>query len=250
MSNTGYSAETSTDRVVPASGQWDTIWTPRIPRRGTCGLILLPGSGNPRAYMDTVNQPASVKLAAAVASFGIPTITCDFYGNSWSNANAMTAITSAWTVLKAAFPLMRTDKVCLLGGSMGGGAVARWSQLNPTNTAAVVGLIPAYDTKYEYDNVAALVTPIETAWGFTGVGNFPSAANNLANVTPAIGIPILTYYAGNDTTVPSAGVTGYHTAAGGTGGNITNVGNLGHTDAAIAAAPISSIRDFLVANGA
>lgn len=244
----GYTAESSVSRVT--SGQQDTIWTPRTPRTGTCGVILLPGSGNPRAYMDSVVQPASFKLAAELASLGIPCITSDFYLNSWAKDLTMTAITNAWNTLKAAFPLMRTDKVCLIGGSMGGGSCARWSQLNAASTACVVGLIPAYDIKYEYDNIPALVAPIETAWGFTGAANFPAAANNRANVAAATGVPILTFYAGNDTTVPPAGVTGYHDAAGGLLTNRTNVGNLGHTDAAIAAASPTTIAQFLVANGA
>lgn len=244
----GYSAETGIGRVVP--GQIDTIWKPRDIRAGRRGVVLLPGSGNPRAYMDGTIQNASMRLAAAIADNGIPAITCDFYNNSWARDLTMAAILTARDVLHTACPQTHATEILVLGGSMGGGSAARFSQLNPSITKGVVGLIPAYDIKYEYDNIPALVAPIEAAWGFTGAANFPPAANNKANVAAAVGVPILTYYAGNDTTVPATGVTGYHDAAGGLLANRVNVGNLGHTDAAIAAAPIADITRFLVANGA
>jgi pimeloyl-ACP methyl ester carboxylesterase len=242
---TGYSAESQTGRVTAT--QQDTIWTPRTPRPGKCGVILLPGSDNPRAYVDGVIQPASMRMAAAIAGEGIPCITSDFYNNSWGNSNCMTAITNAWTVLKAAFPLMRTDKVCLFGASMGAAAAARWSQLNPTNVAAIVGLIPAWSMKYEYQNIPAITAAIETAWGFSGIGNYPAGADLLANAALAAGIPTLTGYATDDTIALPTGVQAYNTAVGGT---LVSLGALGHTDAAIAAMPISTVVRHLVANGA
>jgi len=242
---TGYSAESQTGRVT--AGQVDTIWRPRTPRKGKCGVILLPGSDNPRAYVDGVIQPASMRMAAAIAGEGIPCITSDFYNNSWGKDLTMTAITNAWTVLKAAFPLMRTDKVCLFGASMGAAAAARWSQLNPTSTAAVVGLIPAWSMKYEYQNVPAIATAIEAAWGFSGIGSYPAAADLLTNAPAAAGIPTLTGYATDDTIALPTGVQAYNTAVGGT---LVSLGATGHTDAAIAAMPLTTLTQFLVANGA
>jgi hypothetical protein len=241
----GYTAVSAVGRVTP--GEQDTIWTPRTPRTGTCGLILLPGSGNPRSYMDNIIQPASFKLAAAMAGVGIPTITCDFGGNSWANDATMTAITNAWTTLKAAFPAMRTDKVCLLGGSMGGGAVARWSQLNPSSTACVVGLIPAFDLRYEFENIPGIAPAFRTAWGMGGADPFPATADNAANYAAAAGIPLLAGYASNDTTVPPAPIVAYAQSVGGTA---INLGALGHTDAAIGAMPHDTVAQFLVAHGA
>lgn len=244
----GYSATSGVGRVTV--GEQDTIWSPRTPRDGRCGLILVPGSGNPRGYMDGINQPASVRLAAGLASVGIPAITCDFGGNSWGNNTMQAQILTAWNTLKAAFPQIRTDKFVILGASMGGGAVARFTINNPSLVAAMVGLIPAYDYRYEFENIAGIAGPFRTAWGMGGADPFPTAADNAANHATADGIPILTGYASNDTTVPSAPVIAYHNSVGGEAGNLINVGALGHSDAAIAALPISTVARFLVAHGA
>lgn len=241
----GYTAVTSLDLVT--TGQLGTIWRPRSPRKGRCGLILLPGSGNPQGYIDSVGQKASMRLAAALAGVGIPTITSDFYYNSWGNDNAMGAITAAWTVLKAQFPDMNTDKVCLLGGSMGGGAVARYSILHPENVAAVVGIIPAFDYRYEFENIAGIDAPFRAAWGMGGGDPFPTAADNAANYTAAVGVPLLAGYASDDTIVPSGPVIAYTESVGGTA---INLGALGHTDAAIGAMPLDTVAQFLAANGA
>lgn len=244
----GYSAVSGLGTVT--AGQVGTIWHPRTPRKNTCGLILLPGQSNPKAYMDAVDQKATTRLAAALASAGIPTITSEFGGNSWGNDNAMTAITAAKVALQAAYPNMRTDKVCLLGTSMGGSAVTRYAQQNPTSVAAVVGLIPAYDPKeiYIYGNVGDAA--MEAAWSFAGLVNFPDGLDVGPKYALASSVPIFSAYASNDDIVPAASVTGYHTNAGGLAENIVNVGALGHTDAALAAVPVPALAQFLASHGA
>lgn len=245
----GYSAVSATGRVTV--GETDTIWTPRSPRAGTCGVILVHGSGAPKQFTDVVQQPSSVTLAATIAGTGIPCIAAEFGGDAWANNTCMTGIDAAWTTLKAAFPLMRTDKVCLVGVSMGGGAVARWSQLHPTSTAAAVGIIPAFNLKYEYDNIPGVVAAIEAAWGFTGSGNYPAAADTLANASAASGVPIKAFYSSNDTTVPSAGITQYINAVGASpASDMVDVGALGHTDAAVGAVNTTTLIRFLADNGA
>lgn len=243
----GYTADNAVGRVVAA--EYDTIWRPRTPRVGTCGLVLLHGQSNPRAYMDSA-QIASVRLAAALASSGIPCIAAEMHGNSWATDQSMTDITTAWGVLKAAYPAMRTDKVCLLGASMGAALGTRYTQLNPSSVAATVGIIPAYDPKAIYINNNVGDAAMEAAWGFSGLGAFPDALDLGPKANLATSVPILTGYASNDSVVPAASVTAYHTAAGGDPANIVNVGALDHTDAAIAAMPIATIARFLVAHGA
>lgn len=243
----GYTADTRIGRVVAA--EVDTIWIPRTPRVGTCGVVLLHGQSNPRAYMDSA-QLASVRLAAALASSGIPCIAAEMHGNAWATDQSMTDIDAARTTLQAAFPAMRTDKVCLVGASMGVALGTRYSQLHPASVAALVGMIPAYDPKAIYiaNNVGDAA--MEAAWGFSGLGNFPDALDLGPKAAQAATVPLLTGYASNDTVVPAASVTAYHALAGGDPANLINLGALDHTDAAIAAMPVTTIARFLVAHGA
>lgn len=245
----GYSASSRLGRIPAAGTEVDTVWTPRTPRVGKCGVVLLHGQSSPKQYMDSA-QIASVRLAAALAGSGIPCIAAEMRGNSWANANGMADLELAGSKLQAEFPAIRTDKVCLVGISMGAALAARYSQLHPAAVAAVVGVIPAYDPKAIYINNDAGDAAMEAAWGFSGLVNFPDALDLGPKAALASSVPILSGYASDDTLVPAASVTAYHAAAGGIVGNLLNVGNLGHTDAAIAAVPIATIARFLGANGA
>ena len=239
---TGYTVSSTPDGY--------TIWRPRTPRAGRRGVLLMPGQGNPTMYVSGTIQAASMRMAAALAGAGIPCITSAFGGNSWANDAAMTAMTNAWAALRAAFPGMPSDKVCLYGTSMGAAQITRYAQLNPTKVAALVGIIPAYDPKAAYINGDIGDAAMEAAWGFSGLANFPTGLDLASHAEDAEGIPILTGYASNDDLVSAASVTAYHTAVGGLPGNLVNLGALGHTDPAIAAMPVAKVGKFLAEHGA
>lgn len=243
----GYRADSQVGRVI--TGQVDTIWHPRTPRVGTCGLVLFHGQDNTKQFMDST-QLSVVNLVAALANAGIPCIAAEFNGNAWANDATMPAVPVAAGVLQAAYPQLRTDKVCVLGISHGAAFVARYSQLNPADVAAAVGLIPAYDPKAVYVANDAADTAMETAWGFTGLGQFPDALDLGPKADMATTVPLMSAYASNDSLIPVSSVTDYHTAAGGQPENLVNLGALGHTPAAIEALSISALARFLVANGA
>lgn len=246
---TGYRASTALGRVTP--GETDTIWTPRTPRIGKRGVVLVHGSGAPTQFIDPTAQPSSVALAAALASAGIPCVAAEFGGDKWANtANVMAGIAAAKTLLHSTFPLSHATQICVLGVSMGGAGAIRYAQLNPSLIAGVVGIIPAYDMKYEYANISGVAAPIEAAWGFSGIGNYPAAADLATNAPSAAGIPILTGYASNDTTVPPAPVIAYHNSVGGLPDDLVNLGTLGHTDAAVGAMPTTTLGRFLARCGA
>lgn len=243
----GYSVSSKTGRII--AGQMDSVWHPRTPRLGKCGVVMLHGSGNPHGFVDLVLQPSSVKLAAALAAAGIPLIAGDMGNQAWGNDTVVNAIDTAWGVLQADYPTMRTDKVLLLGGSMGGAAVARYSQLHPTKVAAVVGLIPLWDLRQFYvNNTFGTQTEIATAWGVSPGADLPSTADVAANAALAAGIPTLAGYSTVDTTVLPEWVTTYATAVGGAA--IVTDTTFGHSDAAIGGMPVPLVGQFLVANGA
>lgn len=242
---TGYSMVHSVSRVV--TGETDQIWSPRSPRAGTCGVILPHGSGAPQEFIDLNTQPSSVKLAAGLASAGMPCISGEFGGQKWGNI--LTEIDAAWTALKSAYPLMRTDKVCIVGVSMGAAGAAYYSQTFPDKVAAVVGLIPLWDLVAFYQaDVGGSAAQVGTAWGVTSPAPLPAGADIAANASLAAGIPTLAGYSTVDTTVLPAWVTAYTAAVGGTA-TVTDT-TAGHSDAAVGGMPISTIAQFLVANGA
>ncbi len=243
----GYAALTTLGAV--AVGETDTVFAPRTPRVGTCGLILLHGSGNPQQFTDSASQHASAQLAAAFASAGIPTIAGEFGGQTWGNDTVMSRIDTAWGVLQSAYPSMRVDKVCLLGVSMGAAAVARYSQTYPSKVAAVIGLIPLWDLVALYEaNILGKQTEIGTAWGVTAPAALPSAADVAANAALAAGIPTLAGYSTADAVVAPSWVTDYVAAVGGTAVVTDTV--YGHADQAIGGMPLATMGQFLAAHGA
>lgn len=243
----GYDVVTTKGQV--AANELEEIFYPRTVRAGKRGCILLHGAGNPQAFIDATNQKSSVKLAAALASAGIPCIAGDFgVGDTFANDTVMARIDSAWTLLKAKFPTMATDKFFLLGGSMGGAAVARYSQLHPDRVAAVVGLIPLWDLVALYNLGGGTQATIAAAWGVTAPAALPSSADIAANASLAAGIPHLAGYSTVDTTVLPAWVTAYTAAVGGTA--IITDTTTGHTDAAIGGMPIATVGQFLAAHDA
>lgn len=242
----GYTVTTSVGRI--AATETDEVWAPRSPRTGTCGVVLVHGSGNPEGFIDPINQPSSVKLAAALASAGIPCIAGDMGGQAWGNDTVISRIDAAWSVLQAQFPSLRTDKICLLGESMGGSAVVRYSQLHPTKVAAVVGLIPLTDLVAFYNaNVGGSQAQVGTAWGVVAPAALPASANIAANASLAASVPWLAGYSSVDTTVLPAWVTAYTAAVGGTA--IVTDSTFGHSDQAIGGMPIPTVGQFLAANG-
>lgn len=244
---TGYDLSSLVGRV--ATGELDEVWAPRSPRSGRCGVILCHGSGSPQGFIDPDIQPSSVRLVAALAGAGIPCIAGDFAGQAWGGPAVLSRIDAAWAVLKAKFPMMRTDKVCLIGGSMGGWAVTRYCETNPSKVAACVGLIPLCNGKAFYAaNPGPVANEIADAWGTAHGASLPAVADNAGNAAKAKSVPWLAGYSSVDNIVLPGWVTAYTAAVGGTA--IVTDSTYGHSDAAIGGMPISTVGQFLAANGA
>lgn len=242
----GYSADTAVGRIIAA--EKDTVWTPRTPRVDTCGVIAFPGQSNPTMYADGGPQYAASQLIAEIASAGIPVVSGQFYNNSWAKDAVMDpAIPAARALLAEKFPGLRTDKVIVFGVSMGCSAVARYSELNPGEVAAAVGLIPAFDPKAIYEYGDAGDAAMELAWGFDGIDEFPDALDLGPKAADMNSVPLLSAYSTDDPLIPADSITNFHVLAGGEPDNLINLGAVGHTIGTID--PNTIIR-FLTANGA
>lgn len=242
----GYRVNIDVGRV--RTGEQDEIFLPRSPRAGR-GVVLCHGSGNPHGFVDGINQPSSVKLAASLASIGIPCISGAFGGQAWGNDTVVSCIDSARTVLSQRVPSMKTDKVLLIGASMGGAAIAHYAQQHPDQVAGVIGLIPLWDlTSFYSANAGAVQAEISGAWGVATGAPLPTRANTLSRASLAVGIPHLCGYSSVDNVVLPPWSTTYSDAVGGT--KIITDSTYGHSDAAIGGMPIPTVIKFLFANGA
>lgn len=236
---TGYAVKT-----IVLSGQAFSVWIPRT-YRGGYGVMLCHGAGAPFEFTTLNGQSASVRLAAAIASAGIPCFAGPFASDAWGNDTAIGLMDDALAEFPNHIPGLDTAKILLLGVSMGAGGAARYSILNPTTVAGVVGIIPAFNYAYEWDNVPAIRASLGAAWGVTYPTPLPSDADNLANSAAAVGIPLLAGYSTADTTVPPTGVEEYVDAVDGTKLVLSTTVN--HSDAAVALMPHDVVIQFLVA---
>jgi hypothetical protein len=108
--------------------------------------------------------------------------------------------------------------------------------------AAVVGFVPAVDLEHlRADNVLSLRTSIGTAWGVTWPDPLPAGANPIDGDP---GCPVQLWYAPDDPV--STGVEGYAVAI---DADLRSVGDLGHTNAAVAAIDSAEVVEFIASSG-
>jgi dienelactone hydrolase len=253
----GYAANTQTGRIF--AGEQDTIFMPRDVRKGKRVCVLLHAhltTAQTAGYewLDATNFPASVILAAYLASNGIPCITGQMgsqaSGNDFANDEGMSRVTAAISTLQAAVPGCATDKAVLGGLSMGGGTAARYAMLNPASVAAVYGIIPMADISDIYvNNRAGVQAEIGTAWGVTYPTALPSGADLPGQAHLAASVPCRLDYGGADPTVLPSTVQAL-AAAWGANCTATQTDNtLGHGDALSAKTDPKTVYQFFVANG-
>jgi predicted alpha/beta hydrolase family esterase len=221
--------------------------------RGTVrGVINAHGyNAGAQAYLTTYRW-----YGQFVADGGFPTLAADFGGKStWGNDTALGAMSAAvtwWTSGGGPVPV-KSDKVVLLGGSMGCLTVGLWAIANPSKVAAIVLVLPAIDLEDLHDNrylttPGDLAIPIEAAYG--GSSGYLSALATKSLNLPAqrtalknTGIPIQVHYSSNDPVAIPAVATDFATAV---GADLHSVGALGHS--AKGGLCVDVVRNFIWAN--
>lgn len=206
----------------------------RITRRPVVYCHGASGSGYPTA--NTSVDP----IIKAIAREGF-TVLVPYIALLWSNATKDTRIADALTWGRANLACSSADPL-VVGVSMGGGAALHYAANHAT--AGVVGIIPAID--YQAIRVAdtsGLRAGIDTAAGVTYPAALPAGFNPSTLTASLTTTPIQLWTASNDAV--SANAATFATAV---GADLHDVGALGHTDAAIAAADIPTIISFLAAH--
>lgn len=219
---------------VYASGQRHNVWFHRLdpftPNANT-GVILAPGFLGTADYFTEYYSPVDLKakeLAQRIPMQRVPAIATDMGGSStWGNDTAIAACGSTLTYLNTATKA-RTDRVVLVGLSMGALTVLNWARANPSKVAAIGLFLPAVNLADIHDNDrSGLASAIESAYGGAAGYAADGPSHDPANFTSSYtGMPIRIWYSTDDTTAVPSVVTAFGTAVGAT---LTSMGNVGHS---------------------
>lgn len=233
------------------TGEQDVILLPRIKSRvvGKRGIIVChpAGFGAASTVGATPILTAFPALCSALADAGYAVVATDLGGaTAWANDAAMTAFAGARTLLATTGCL--TDKVLLVGCSMGNLTALRYAADNPGQVAAIAGIVPAVDIVGIRDgNLGSLAAQINTAWGITGTDAVPARGVPLSRGANLAGLRWRGYYSAADTVTVPAGVTSLVSTIGSTassvqvsttanhpgqGGSPTDVDSIGQVDRA------------------
>lgn len=221
------------------------------------GVLYIHGAGEAAESPFTgsnVNKTGEYAIMAALAAAGYPVLSCDLgvpaagitNANAWGNPNCLTRIGQAITYLQGAgeYRGAKTGKVLLLGVSMGNCGAVNYAAANPSNVAGIVSIIPVWDVEdIRTNDRGSYRASIGSAHGVTYPTALPAGRNPKDNAASLNGVvPYKCWYAADDTiAIASAAIAGAAAA----GGAAVDVGNLGHSNAAVVAVdPLAVVSYF------
>lgn len=202
-------------------------------------LLYLHGSGD---NATTILAKSGQKPLLDALSQKYAVLACDFGLQAWGNNTHLLRIEEAVAYLAATWG--GTARVTIVAGSMGNLGGLRYARLHPENVRAYVGIIPALDLG-NLQTIPAIAAELVTAYSPSGyndvtMGETYSPVKYADELDPDL--PIHLWTASNDTiTVPS---TAAAFVAARPQTLRTNIGALGHTEAAVTAAQ-ASVLDWL-----
>lgn len=207
------------------------------------GVILAHGFfGNGDSFnVDTGDGPFR-ELVERIVMYKIPTIATDLGGGStWGNETLVSRLNTTITYFNA-ITGARTDRVILLGVSMGAASVLNWIRnwantgagsgndfANRNKVAAVVLLAPSVDLQdIVNNNRGGLGGAVSGAYsGYTGGWATQAPTANPANYASGYAsVPIRIWYSTNDSICVPATITAFAT---GSGATLTSLGAIGHS---------------------
>jgi hypothetical protein len=210
---------------------------------GVRGVIYLHGANNDGTACRDYNNAGELHLVNAIAEF-FPVLSIDAAGpTAFGNSAAVTDVGSAVTYAQGTLG-WKSGTVLLVGGSMGFITAMNYTKANPTKVGCVVGVIPGIDLNdVVTNNRGGFAAAVNTAYGgtYSEVTNGPTS--NPVNYAASITTPIRLFNASDDALAVPSTVAAF--TAGCASATATSVGALGHTQAAIEAAPRDQILAFL-----
>lgn len=244
MSGSGFSASGRLGGYSPS--EINVLFAPRHTITSRRAFVYAHGaSGSGMQAMDGQAQAGVTRVCAALARAGFVGLSGDFGGaTTFANDTFLTAMEGGINTLLASGQCA-SDKVILVGASMGMMLASRYAMEHPTKVAGMIGLIPGIDIEdIRTRDALASRAMINTGWGLP-VGSYIGGADQTpvptrgkpldsANLSAVAAIPTHLFYSTADTVATSAAVDTY--AAG--RANVTKhvvSSSLDHSDAAIRA---------------
>lgn len=200
------------------------------PPSGTVPVIFSHGwvrTSQTTAYRRATGTGLMGDTFRAIADAGLPVFVPDLGGaNTWGNSTYRSAVDALVTWANTVYGT-RTDKVCLMGESMGATGALNWGWRNTGKIAAVYLTSPVVALDALHDRDTDLATQMHNAFGSEAAYNAALPTHdpiqNHASIT--FGSKMFTHYGSTDTTVLPAEVTAFASAVGCTAESITG----GHT---------------------
>jgi pimeloyl-ACP methyl ester carboxylesterase len=210
---------------------------------GVRGVIYCHGANGSATTCRDYSNIGELHLVNAIAEV-FPVLSIDAGGATpWGNGTAVARVDDAIDYGQGTLG-WESGTVLLVAASMGAVTALNYTMAHPTKVAAVVGIIPVVDVNdVVTNNRAGLAAGVNTAYGGTYSEVTDGPTSNPANYAASMTVPTHLFYSSDDTTAIPSAVTDYAAAAANV--TATSLGALGHTQAAIDAAPREQILHFL-----
>lgn len=196
------------------------------------GCLLFGGRGQDTERV--LADADAVRLALAITDAGVPTFHAA-YGNvvGWGNDAMLTRAGTARTYQQTAQGVA-TDKVVLVGISMGTVAALRYAKANPTLVSGIALILPLPDIQYVYDNnLLGFQAEVGTAYG-ARPSDAQTPARNASSYTTQ---SVKGWYSTDDPIATPTQWTAFATAAGAAS---VSLGAAGHTFTSLAMADVAA----------
>lgn len=217
-------------------GQTDCILVPRgIPVKPNPVVYHHGAQQDPRELISTMRD---VLRPLALDGFPIGCVTSQL---SWGNSTYRTRAQAIRNWFGTNFGT--TGPSIGIGSSMGAYNQLVDAAFNPSEFAAVVGVIPVVDGEdVRTNNRNGFRASFDTAWSVTYPAALPTHANPAVDTASFTSLPIQMWVASDDTLAVTALASTFSTAV---GAEYHNLGALGHTNAAMQSVDGEAVLDFV-----
>lgn len=196
---TGYSKGNPSDPALLLYPQPDSGNKLRPPLICLHGADALNPALGAEQFVDTVSLPHLSALVASLANAGFACFAPNMDGNTWGNDVALKRISEALDYLGTLG--YRTDRVGLLGISMGGGAAYTWARAHRSAVGAMVGILPLSDLNGVHAD-ARFASSIDAAYGGAYRDAIDGPTHNPKDFASSLaGMPTQVWYAIDDNIV-------------------------------------------------
>lgn len=207
------------------SGSGDLVRTvrPRAARNGQGRQVIVMGGMYSQAVDWADSEATSTYKPSELVSYGRGlTVGAASVDETWGNAEMRARIDTCIAANRAK-GYFTTDRVSLLGGSMGGLCALTYALANPTKVRRIVVAITPFDLQRVYDDDWGGVLRASMV---AALGGPPTDADNpIARMDELAHIPMLVYASTDDP------ISSYEAAvefANGTGATLETMGAIGH----------------------